>query len=186
MLTVAQIISQADLRFPNQVEESDKIIILNSIQRELFRTIYKKKTFTSYDIIADNAFYPLDFDISKVISVLVNDVTYTWEENNDREAESPYAYAYENSVVLYPTPDEDIDEGLKIWHYEEPTALTEESTPDFDGDFHMILVYLLAKELAEIAGKDDRASYFQVKANEKIKDFEKTNPEPVLSDIGLA
>lgn len=186
-MTVTQIITQADLRFPNSVDNSDKFTILTNIQSELFRTIYKKKTFTSYDIVAGLAYYPLDFDIAKVINVLVDDEEYDWEDNNDREASEPYAYAYENSVVIYPTPDEDIDDGLLIWHFEEPDAIaTLIQTPQFDGDFHMILVHLLCRDLAEITGKDDRAEYFQMKANEKIKEFEGTNPEPELAPIGVS
>lgn len=186
-MTVQQLFDQAQLRYPNSVENSDKFTILSNIESELFRTIYKKKTFTSWDVVADLAYYPLDFDIAKVINVLVDEVEYDWEDNNDREAEEPYAYAYENSVVLMPTPTESIDDGLLVWHFQQPTTITTVGqTPNFDGDFHMILVHLLCRDLAEIDGKDDRAEYFQMKANEKIKEFEKTNPEPTLSPIGVS
>lgn len=186
-MTVQQIFDQVDLRYPNSVSDANKATMLNNIQKELFRTIYKKKTFTSYDIIEGLAYYPLDFDIAKVLNVLVDGKEYDWEDNNDREAQDPYAYAYENSVVVVPTPSEDIESGLLIWHFEEPSPIASVGqVPQFDGDFHMILVYLLCKDLSEIGGKDDRAEYFQMKANSKIKEFEGTNPEPELSPIGVS
>lgn len=188
-MTVQQIFDQVQLRYPNTVSDANLATMLNNIQKELFRTIYKKKTFTSYDIVANLAYYPLDFDIAKVINVLVDELEYDWEDNNDREAQEPYAYAYENSIVLAPTPDEAIDDGLLVWHYQEPTALSTTAlttVPEFDGDFHMILVHLLCRDLSEIGGKDDRAEYFQMKANQKIKEFEGTNPEPELSPIGVS
>lgn len=186
-MTVKQIIDQARLRYPNNVPDSDQITMLGNIESELFRTIYKKKTFTSYDIIEGLAYYPLDFDIAKVLNVLVGGKEYDWEDNNDREAQDPYAYAYENSVVVVPTPSEDIESGLLIWHFEEPNPIDNVGqVPQFDGDFHMILVHLLCRDLAEIGGKDDRAEYFQMKADKKIKEFEGTNPEPELSPIGVS
>lgn len=188
-MTRQQILDQAGLRVPHGVQTADLIVIANNIEGELFRTIYKKKTFTSYDVVANLAFYPLDFDIAKVLSVLVGNQEYDWEDNDDREAEAPYAYAYENAVVVVPTPDKNITSGLMVWHYLEPAKWSEEnltSSPDFDGDFHMILVWLIARDLAEIAGQDDKAFNFQRKADTLIKKFEETNPEPELDDIGLA
>lgn len=188
-MTVQQIFDMAQLRQPNSVSNPDLATMLTNIQKKLFRTIYKKKTFTSYDIVANLAYYPLDFDIAKVINILVNEEEYDWEDNNDRESEEPYAYAYENSVVLAPTPDANIDNGLLIWHFQEPDAISSTAltaVPEFDGDFHTILVHLLCRDVAEINGKDDRAEYFQMKANEEIKEFEKTNPEPELSPIGVS
>ena len=185
-MTVQQIIDEAKERHPNDLSPDSLVRKLNNIQAELFRTVYKKKTFTSDNIVAGLAFYPLDFDISKVINVLVDGEEYDWEDNNDREAEEPYAYAYENSVVLAPTPTESIEEGLKIWHYQEPATLSVGSVPDFDGDFHMILVWMLCKDIAEVDGRDDRATFFQRKADELIKKFEDTNPEPELAPIGVS
>lgn len=185
-MTVREIVDESKERHPHNLSDSSCMRKLNAIQAELFRTIYKKKTFTSYDILADLAYYPLDFDIAKVLNVLVNGEEYDWEDNNDRDAEEPYAYAYENAVALAPTPVKDIDEGLKIWHFVEPSVLSIASTPEFDGDFHMILVWLLCKDVAEIELKDERAAYFQIKANELIKKFEDSNPEPELAPIGVS
>lgn len=188
-MTVQEIIDEVAERHPNSLTTASLVRKLNNIEAELFRTIYKKKTFTSYDIVGGLAYYPMDFDISKVINVLVDGEEYDWEENNDKEAEEPYAYAYENSVVLAPTPDVNSTAGLLIWHFQEPTELTTSALtaiPDFDGDFHMILVWLLSKDIAEIDGKDDRATYFQSKADELIKKFEESNPEPELAPIGVS
>lgn len=184
-MTVSQIIAESKERHPHDLSNDSCIRKLTSIQAELFRTVYKKKTFTSYDILAGNPYYPIDFDIAKVLNVLVDGNEYDWEDNNDREAQEPYAYAYENSVVLVPTPVEDIEAGLMLWHYVEPASLSVSSVPDFDGDFHMILVYLLCRDIAEIAGKDDRVMFFQGRADSLIKKFEDTNPEPELAPIGV-
>lgn len=188
-MTRQQILTQAGLRFPHSISNEDLIVIANAIESELFRTIYKKKAFSAYDVLAGLPYYPLDFDISKVLAVVVDGQDYDWQDNTDKIVCPPYAYGYENAVVLVPTPSRDIPTGLKVWHYVEPrpwSLFNLSYTPDFDGDFHMILVWLIARDIAEIAGDDGRSALYQRKADELIKKLEETNPEPDMDDIGLA
>ena len=177
---------EVDEKYPNDLTTASKVRKLNLLQGELFRTVLKKETSTTYDIVADQAYYPIDFDVSKLLNVLVDGDEYDHEAIEDRDAESPYYYCYENSVALYPTPTENVTAGLLLVHYLEPAILvsTNLSTiPDFDPDFHMILVYGLCIALAEADQRYDVANGFTIKYNGLVRDFKKANPETELPPI---
>lgn len=189
-MTLQEIINMADRKYPNALTTAQKVSILNEFQRQLFRTIYKKETATTWDIVTDQYLYPLHFNKGKVIDITVkgsdgyND--YDYEANADSETDSPYYYLYENSIALYPTPTANVTAGLMVLHYVEPnellsSALTE--TPDFDKDFHMILVYGLLIEMAEDDQRIDMVNGFTSKYNGLLEEFKDANPEPELPPI---
>jgi hypothetical protein len=185
-LTVSEIISKADSRVPNSLTAADKVSILNELQGTLFRTIYRKKTATSYDIVTGQFLYPLDFHHSKVISAIVDGRKYDYEDINNQQSQPPYLYTYENSLGLFPTPEEDVDKGLFIYHWFEPTELTESNlsaTPDFDPDFHMMLVYGLCIEIAESSNDADSVVNYTSKYNGYLQEFLDSQPEPELPPI---
>lgn len=189
-MTVQEIISEADELYPNGsgLTTASKVRKLNNLQRVLFRTIYKKEEATTYDIVTSQYLYPLDFDISKILNVLVNGVEYDKENIVDKEAESPYYYFYENSVALYPTPDKNITAGLLLWHHVEPAELSSTvlgAAPEFDGDFHKVLVYGLCLEMAKVDKNADMVDTFQKEYSRLVKEFKEANPEPELSSIGV-
>jgi len=185
-MTVAEIIEEVDEKYPNALTTRSKVRKLNIVQGEIFRTVYKKQTTTMYDLVAGNPFYPLDFDISKILYVLVNGAEYDSEEIEDRNAEDPYWYRYENAIGLYPTPAASAANGLLIVHYLEPAKLTDTNlnvTPDFDPDFHNLLVYALCIHLAESDQRFDAANGFIIQYKSLLKDFKRANPEPELPPV---
>lgn len=185
-LTAQEILDEADEKYPNALTPASKVRKLNVLQGELFRTVLRKETSTTYGIVTDSAFYPLDFGVSKILNVLVDGEEYDHESIEDREAESPYYYMYENSVVLYPTPTEDVTAGLLLVHYFEPDIILESSLdviPDFDPDFHMVLVYGLCVAMAEADQRYDLVNGFTIKYNGLLKDYKKANPETELPPV---
>lgn len=184
MKTYQDIISEADERYPNALTAVSKMRKIYNRERELFRTIYRKKTATAYDMVTDQFLYPLDFHQSKIISVIVDGTRYEYEDINNGSSEPPYIYTYEDSIGIYPTPDEDITGGLFIHHYYEPPEPS--ATTDlfkFDNDFPMVLVYSLCVELAEIAQDAAMVNNFTAKYNGAIEEFVKSLPEPELEPI---
>lgn len=185
-LTVQEIFEEVDEKYPNVLTTASKIRKLNLIQGKIFRTVLKKETSTTYDIVADSAFYPIDFAVTKILYVLVDGCEYDNESIEDRDAASPYYYFYENSIVLYPTPTANVTGGLLLVHYLEPALLSAshlDAVPDFDPDFHMVLVYALCVEMAETDGRYDVANGFTIKYNGLVREFKESNPEAELPPV---
>lgn len=177
------IINEADERYPNALTTESKLKKVYLRERELFRTIYRKKTATVMDIVAGQALYPLDFHHSKIIRVVWDGESTDYEDINSDDAEPPFIYTYENSIGRYPTPDQDVTQGLFIFHYFEPTEPTTDTIGNaiaFDPDFPMILVYGLLIDLAEIDRRVDLINGFTAKYNGILEEFKKANPEPEL------
>lgn len=185
-MTWQEIIDEADELYPSAITAISKMRKLNNRQKELFRTVLKKETTTTYDIVVDQAYYPIDFDVSKILNVLVDGVEYDDEAIEDRNAESPYYYTYENSVALYPTPTENVTAGLLLVHYEEPAAVTVanlSALPAFDPDFPMIHVYGLCADMAAVDQRYDLVNGFIIQYNSQLKAFKKANPETELPPV---
>lgn len=181
--TYQQVIDEADERYPNSLSTISKLRKVHIKERELFRTIYRVKTAVVYDILAGQPTYPLDFHVSKIIRVVWNGETTDYEEINNDQVEPPFIYTYENSIGRYPTPEEDVEEGLFIYHWYEPWEPDESklsSSIQFDPDFPMVLVYDLCKQMAEINREFDIANGFITQHNSQLDDFIKANPEPEL------
>lgn len=182
-LTIAEIIEEADEKVPNALSTGSKLRKINARERELYRTIFKNKTSTVLDIVADQFLYPLAFNKGKIISVVVEDRKYSYEDINDDSATAPYLYTFENSIGLYPTPATEVAGGILIFHYEEPRVYSEEDLsvePGFDPDFHMLHVFGLCKDMAEVMQRFDAANGFIGQYNALLQDYRKANPEPEL------
>lgn len=184
METYQEIIDEVDERYPNVLSTTSKLRKIYNRERELFRTHYRKKTATVYDIVSGQYLYPLDFHVSKIIKVVWDGDTTDYEEINDDDAEPPFIYTYENSIGRYPTPDADVSGGLLVYHYIEPKQPTDSSaTINLDTDFAMMLVYGLCIDLAEIDREVDMVNNFTAKYNGLFDDFLRANPEPELPPI---
>lgn len=179
-MTLQEILNRAD-QYANALSTAEKVTIVNEMQKKLFRTIYRIKTATSYDLIEGQFLYPLDFHHSKIISVIVDGDRYDYEDINKEESNPPYLYTYENSFGLYPTPEKTVEGGLIFFHYKEPAELSSgnlSSVPDFDPDFHMMLMYGLQVEMAEINEDVAMVNNFTAKYNGLLDEFKESLPEP--------
>lgn len=172
-MNVQQILDEIQEKYPHGLTPTSVINKLNEIQKELFRTIYKPTAIDVLDIVAESEFYVLGYSNTRVIDVVVNGVEYV--EANVKGV-SPdnnfYWFIGDTIIALYPTPKEDSTEGLMIFRYKEPKALTNVADiPDFDPDFHMMLVYYACKMIAENYKEFDVANGFTTQYNALLKSF---------------
>lgn len=173
-------------KYPNAPEQSSIIRKINVLQKELFRTIYKPIVTTQYDLIAENPFYGITYSPSKVIDVVVNSVEYVSVNIKGKADANFYWFTDDDCIGLYPTPSEDIADGMTIFRYKEPRFLADSDLniePDFDRDFHMLIVYRICKQLAENNKQYDVAADFTVEVNKLMQDFEKGKQEPDYRQI---
>ena len=162
-MTIQEILDTVAFKYPHSYTNDDIIKIINRVQKELFRKMFKPETATQYDLLADNPFYPIDFSPQNIIEVVVNGTEYKQKTTADQASTQFYYVSDNNTVGIYPTPTEDATSGLVIFHYKEPTQLTVSDLglePEFDNAWHMLLVYRICKELAENAMDPNMGNYF--------------------------
>lgn len=167
-MTLQEILDEIAERYPHALSNDSIIKKLNNAQNELFRTIYKPVTTTTYDIIADNPFYPIEYSPEALIDVVVNGKEYPFQ-NVEYDSLHQYYYVTEdNCIGLYPTPSEDALSGLTVFHYKEATPLSTSdlsAIPDLDHAWHMLLVYRICNDVAQIALDGDMANVFATQYN---------------------
>lgn len=181
-MTYAEIIAEADERYPNGLTAASKLLKVFNHERKLMRTIYRRKTATAFDVAAGQFLFPLDFHYSKIIQGIYCGKEFEYEDINDKIGQPPFLYTYQSSLGVYPTPDKDIEGGLLLFHYAEPVMPTEANMattyPIFDPDFPMILVYGLCKDMAEVNKEFNVATGFIGQLASEIEEFKEVNAEP--------
>lgn len=173
-MNVQQILDEIQEKYPHSLSDASVMRKLDEIQKELFRTIYKPVVIDVYDIISDSEFYTLGYSNTKVIDVSVNGVEYTEANIKGASPSSGQFYYFIGDTVLglYPTPTTDITDGLVITRYKVPQLLeTTASIPDFDYEFHMMLVYYACKIIAENYKDFDTANGFMSQYQALLKSF---------------
>lgn len=153
MVTLGEILNMIAMKYPHSYGNAEIISIVNNVQQRFFRTIYKPETASTYDLLTDIAFYPIDFSPENIIDVVVNGREYPYQNIKYDPSTSQYYYITDGSIGLYPTPTDDVLGGLVVFHYKEPAKLTEDdldASPEFDSAFHMMLVLATCIELAQI------------------------------------
>ena len=183
-MTYGEIIAEADERYPNGLTVDSKLRKIYNRETFLMRTIYRQKTATVFDVQAGLFLYPINFHHSKIFQAIYAGKFFEYEDINDKTGQPPFMYTYENYIGVYPTPDKDIQGGLLLFHYVEPTwPLSTGSYPVFDPDFPMVLVYSLCKDMAEVNKEFDVANGFIQQYNAEIEEFMKVNREPAPSQM---
>lgn len=180
-MNVQEILDEILEKYPHPLTQTNIITKINTLQKELFRTIYKPILTTTYDILATNPFYPITYSPSKVIDVLVDKEEYASINIKGESVSKFYWFTEDNCIAIYPTPLKDILDGLMVFRYKEPAVLTVSNlsaVPDFDHDFHMLIVYRICKILAENYKEYDIANGFITQINSVMDDFNKGKQEP--------
>lgn len=174
-MTLQEILNTIKLKFPHSYENSDIIPMVNDAQRLIFRTMYKPVTATVYDLLADNPFYPVSFSPENITDVVVQGREYPYQ-NIKYDSQCYYYYITDdNCIGLYPTPTEDVTNGMTVFRYKEPQPLSNLSDfPELDQTWHMMLVYRPCRELAAMAMREDMVSAFIWEINELDKQFYKS------------
>ncbi|MFK7695659.1 hypothetical protein [Paenibacillus sp. HJGM_3] len=164
-MSLQQILDEIKERYPAAQSLADSSIIrkINNLQAELFRTIHKPIVSDTRDIIANTFEYAISYSPSKITGVIV-DGTEIYERNakGSDVPQSHFYYFAENKLCLYPTPPEDISDGMTVFHFQEPYILSTGDTgrlPDFDPDFHMMLVYGTIVSITEVFRGDMRDAF---------------------------
>lgn len=167
-MTLQEIINTVMMKYPHSYTNEDVVSIINRVQVELFRTIFKPHTATQIDLIADNAFYVLSFSPKRIIGVVVNGCDYPLENISNPRSKQFYYEEDLDSIGIYPTPTESTSGGLVIFRYIDPKPLSVSNlaaVPEFEPAWHMMIVYRVCKEIAEDARDTDMVNGFITQIN---------------------
>lgn len=171
-MNVQQILDEIQEKYPHGLSDSSIMNKLNEIQKELFRTIYKPQAVDIMDIVNDSEFYVLGYTNTSIIDVVVNGVEYTEANLKGVSNGNFYWFLGDTIMGIYPTPEKDIEGGLMIFRYKQPSTITSVTDiPDFDPDFHMMLVYYCCKLVAETYKDFDVANGFAMQYEALLKAF---------------
>ncbi|UKS25026.1 hypothetical protein LOZ80_25960 [Paenibacillus sp. HWE-109] len=180
-MTLQEILNEILEKYPHPLSQDNIIGKINTLLKEFFRTIYKPIVTTSYDLLADNPYYPITYSPSKVIDIVVNGIEYDSLNIKGKASTNWYWFTDDNCIAVYPTPTEDVAGGLVVFRYKEPMVLSSSNLgaiPDFDHDFHMLIVYRICKQLAENYNEYDIANGFVTQIDSLMDDFNKGKQEP--------
>ncbi|MFF2156060.1 hypothetical protein ACFVVQ_12160 [Paenibacillus chitinolyticus] len=180
-MTLQDILNEIMELYPHALTQDSVVRKVNDIQNRLYRTYYTQTSVTAFDLIAGLPFYPLGYSASKVVDVVVNGVEYPYLDGKGIGLGCFYTFTADNAIELYPVPDKDQARGLMVFHYLEPYQLTMADlgrSPDFDKDFHKLLIYGTCVEVAEGMRDIDFANAFTVKYNGLLQEFNQAKRVP--------
>lgn len=148
-MTVAELLSELLLKYPHAYANTDIVPRMDRLQKRIFRKL-NTINYNTTTTIANTATYATTLKSQQIRKITVDGLDYTyWTPEEDQPAR--YWYWNNGNITLSPTPTVS---GLtiEIWSYRVPTTLSSGSTsatPDLDSDYHMLLVYGVAKEICE-------------------------------------
>lgn len=175
-MNLTEIIAEIDEKYPNGLTSASKIRKADIIQKRIYRLL-KKQNFVNYDLLTDQADYPLTVDITSVFQIDVRDVnsgkfcTYPLREVTDITKDYSKYYYFTSDpgtgdwLGLYPVPT-DNEDLVAVYYYEVPGTLSDiNSTVTLYENYRMMLVYGVCKEIAENYRDTDNATGFAIQYN---------------------
>lgn len=184
-MTLQEVLDEISEKYPHGLTNDSVIRKINFLQGELFRTICRETTTSYLDLIKDQGLYPIDIQKANLIDVLVDGDSYPYSEINSN-AHSKFYYVIDGQIGIYPLPKEDKTQGLLVVHYKNPDKLTTgdlNKEPDFDTDFHKLLVYGVIIDIAENYRDADMVNAFTSKYNGLLDEYLLAKQEPEYSTI---
>lgn len=178
-MTLQEILDAIAERYPHSFPYENIIKKINNVQKELYRTLYKPTTATETDLVADSPFYITSFSLDRIIEVVVNGEEYPKADIRNSGYDAFWYEADTNAIGIYPTPTEDIVGGLTFFRYADPTELDADNVdamPDFPESWHMLIVYRVCKDLAEISLDGNMANVFASSYNALELEYKRSKP----------
>lgn len=186
-MKLSEMIAEIDEAYPNSLSSDSKVLKINNLQTKLFRTVVKRTVTQTINMIEGIGQYILDFSPAKIREVLVNGKKYEYRQI-ESDALSYFFYIEDNNLGIYPTPTENISDGIIVFRYQEPLALSSSNLsaiPDFDEDYHSVLVYGVCREMAlsRINDSSNIAEYFYMLYTRELEQYEIANQDTEPSQI---
>lgn len=189
-MNLQEILDEIAEKYPHGMSNDSVIRKINQIQGELFRTTFRVKTMSIYNVDEGVFVYSLPFARSNLSDVVIDGTEYLYQDSKKRSNTPYYYFVGPTGLGIYPTPEKTIVDGMSLLYYMSPTLLTVDTltaVPDLDQDFHMLLVYGVLAQICESFNDVAMVNNYTNKYNGLIQEFNKVNDEtpdyPVIEDV---
>ncbi|WP_028589430.1 phage adaptor protein [Paenibacillus massiliensis] len=175
-----EILEEISEKYPHGLSNDSVIRKINQVQNELFRTTWRIRSMAIFNLQTNVFAYKLPFPQTSLLSVVINGMEYMYQDSKHKSNIPFYYFIGTDGLGIYPTPTEDIENGISMFYYITPTQLSTadlSATPELDADFHMLLVYGALVQICEAFNDVAMVNNYTAKYNGILEEFHKANDE---------
>lgn len=183
-MTVQEMLDELLLKYPHSYNNTQVVNRMDRLQKRIFRNLntlgYDFYTTTLSTSLGDYTYLSSSYQKYQIRRLLIDGIEYPyWTPEEDKPAR--FWFFMNNNIYIFPdSVGKSID--VEIWSYVKPTTLSSGSlsaTPELLSDYHMLLVYGVAKEIAEDMRDGSMATAFAVAYNDLENEMMQSyqNPE---------
>lgn len=175
-MKASELISLVDANMDNIYSDQAKVTWINTIEQELYKTNIEEQRSTMIDLIKDKKIYdltnePFTFEDIKVVKI--NGVEYA-QRNLDQLTYNSF-YKEGKNLVIYPTPNRDLSEGMEIIYRYRPTLKTVDGMQDEDLSIEFpyidIYEYYLYSKICMLNDEFGKANNWVSAYNQRVDDY---------------
>lgn len=189
-MNLKEILGEIAEKYPHGLPNESVIRKINLVQNELFRTTFRVRTMAIFNLQKDVFAYTLPFPQTNLIEVVVEGKEINYQDYRQKSNKPFYYFVGTKGIGLYPTPKEDVPNGLSLFYFRYPAQLSEtklDSVPELDPDFHMLLVYGALVHITESFSDAAMVNNFVGRYNGILQEFkDATNETPkglIIEDV---
>lgn len=149
-MLLKEAIEEIQEKAPNFLSMTSIIRKINTTRGQLLRTYGTDVVPMTMDLLEGKATYPWPYPSGSIQHVLVNGTKYPLGQLNSLTSKANYYYLLAGTIGLFPTPAEDVTQGLMVMFKKSlaPLSLADmEAEVGFDPDYDMLVVYGVLKDI---------------------------------------
>lgn len=185
-MNLGQILERVDLLIDNNISTEQKVNTINEISKRLFRKFPVPDKFYKFETTSIPYYdLPKDAAEERINSVIIDGVEYVAVQPDNKNPNPPERFCMVTAGKLFIHPNV---EGKTAFLYYKPRHVELypndlSAIPTFPEDYHELLVYGLAKWIAEIQRDVDMINNFQRQMDEIYNDMENDLMKMGISEI---
>lgn len=185
-MTVQEMLDELQLKYPHSYTNAQVVNRMDRLQKRIFRQLNTyDKTQMNLQGAGNDTLNASGIKPRTIRKFTIDNIEYPfWRP----EEEKPVRYYYysSTSTIKYFPPTSTAGMILDLWYYVTPTTLSANTlgaTPDLDSDYHMLLVYGVAKEIAEDLRDGSMATAFAVAYNDLYNEMQQGYQDPTPKTV---
>lgn len=183
-MTIQEMLDELLLKYPHSYTNTQVVNRMDRLQKRIFRNLntiaYDNYSTTPSTALGEYSWLTSSYKQNQIRKLLIDGLEYGyWTPEEDKPAR--FYFYMNDSIYLFPSEvGNTID--VEIWYYKIPATLSTgnlSASPELQSDFHMMLVYGVAKEIAEDMRDGSMATAFAVAYNDMYTEMQQgyKNPE---------